>query len=99
MERLEESLGRLLLEKETWQQAASEVKHRDNCCVTFTDAGNDVERVVAASGSNCCVRFKSKGYDSKEKGERSKLFLALAVVFMLCATVVGIAAVKAGESG
>lgn len=88
----------MLLEKETWQQAGSEVKHRDNCCVTFTDAGNDVERMVASSGSNCCVRFKSKGHDSKEKEERRKLFLVLAVVFMICAMFVGIAAVKAGES-
>ena len=49
-------MGRLLLEKEAWLQTGSGGKHRENCCVTFTDAGSDVERADGCSYvSNCFI--------------------------------------------
>jgi hypothetical protein len=97
VEKLEESLGRLLLEKETWLQMESGGKHKSNCCVKFTDANSDMERAIAASASNCCVRFKRSTHDRKEKEDVRKGALLLAIVFMVCVMFVGIAAVRAGK--
>jgi len=79
IEWLEESIGRLLIEKEQ-NAAATKAPARDNCCVTFTDASPDLERAIThGSGSNCCVQFKS----SKSTAHREQMRIRKIVAFTL----------------
>jgi len=55
IERLEESVGRLLLEKT--ERSAAGQHERSNCCVML-DADDILAKDMAASGSNCCVTVK-----------------------------------------
>ncbi|PQE25406.1 hypothetical protein CJF30_00000110 [Rutstroemia sp. NJR-2017a BBW] len=51
VERLEESIGKLLLENEELRSRANEsAHHRSNCCVTFTDASTSLEERLVSSG-------------------------------------------------
>ncbi|KAK0120049.1 hypothetical protein ONS95_011462 [Cadophora gregata] len=101
IEWLEESIGRLLMEKDqngnrngngSGSDNGSGVegrKERDNCCVTFTDASPDLERALTAGkGTNCCVTFRSKS-DGRQKN-KGPLLLCL-ILFMVCLTIVSVA--------
>jgi hypothetical protein len=93
VERLEESLGRLLIEKEAWAQSG-DANERQNCCVTFTDASGDLERSIAAKGHNCCVTFRGK---KSERSEETKRQIGVIVVLLIIAMmVIGITAVTKG---
>lgn len=108
VEWLEESLGRLLIEKDAARLSASASgsgsgsgqdgcendsvlgKHRNNCCVAFTDASPDLERAVAR-GQNCCVTFKSSKADKQKLGGPALqivriIFAVLAVVLIINVT-------------
>jgi len=77
IEWLEESIGRLLLEKE--QKPAELGDHpRDNCCMTFTDASPDLERALALSRNNCCVHFRSTKIDAKRERRKVRFVVILA---------------------
>ncbi|APA15496.1 predicted protein [Sclerotinia sclerotiorum 1980 UF-70] len=91
MERLEESIGRLLLENEELRRlrtanAATGTRGenqriRQNCCVTFTDASRDMEEALVMNGhNNCCVRFSSSKASSDSKHRKRGCFVA--IVFM-----------------
>jgi len=88
VERLEESLGRLILEKETWQQnsvngGAPNEGGNGNCCVTFTDASSDLERALAAGRGNCCVKFSSTKVDPQREAKRNAGIFILAALFLV----------------
>lgn len=83
IERLEEAIGKLLLEREEGGDGAY---NGGNCCLTFTDASPALERGVSAAGGNCCITFHHSG-DSRES-ERKGLLAWLVVAFMICATIV-----------
>ncbi|KAG4434510.1 hypothetical protein IFR05_010015 [Cadophora sp. M221] len=101
IEWLEESIGRLLMEKDQNQnrdgsgsssggdaEGSTGKKERDNCCVTFTDASPDLERALTAGkGTNCCVTFRSKSDGPKNKGP----LLLFAILFMVCLTIILVA--------
>lgn len=97
VERLEESLGQLILEKEALQNHAP--YERGNCCVSVTDASTDLERALAASGGNCCVRFGSKKVDPKKEAKKNAAFFILAILFIVLAFVVAREAVHSGMKG
>jgi len=82
IEWLEESIGRLLLEKEQNPDGIASVgDHRGNCCMTFTDASPDLERALTLGGaSNCCIHFRSTRVDAKR--ERQKVRLVVVLVFL-----------------
>ncbi|CAG8978049.1 hypothetical protein HYALB_00000720 [Hymenoscyphus albidus] len=87
VEWLEESIGRLLLEKEKEKECAGlgdggNGRERDNCCISFTDASPDVERAIMASRSNCCVSFRRTGMGGgKGRGrERRRVFAFVVLV-------------------
>ncbi|CZS96588.1 uncharacterized protein RCO7_04816 [Rhynchosporium graminicola] len=87
---LEESIGRLLMEKDQNNtNAGSRVpqkKERDNCCVTFNDASPDLERALTeGKGTNCCVSYRSKNDVRRSKGP---ILILLAIAFMVCITVI-----------
>ncbi|KAL2069606.1 hypothetical protein VTL71DRAFT_14285 [Oculimacula yallundae] len=91
IEWLEESIGRLLMEKDSNRmnggegQGSVHKKERDNCCVTFTDASPDLERALTAGkGTNCCVQFKRTNDVARNKGP----LLLVLVLFMVCLTIV-----------
>jgi hypothetical protein len=90
VEWLEESIGRLLLEKEERQSNDSkqeESKHgeRNNCCVSFTDATPDLEQAMIKRNNNCCVRFKREDTkrDHKIKALATLGVIAFAVLMMV----------------
>ncbi|KAH9214115.1 hypothetical protein DL95DRAFT_389807 [Leptodontidium sp. 2 PMI_412] len=103
IEWLEESIGRLLMEKDQNQIRGGSAsgsgsgndegesagkKERDNCCVTFTDASPDLERALTAGkGTNCCVTFRSKSDGPKNKWP----LLLFAILFMVCLTIILVA--------
>ncbi|KAF7854605.1 hypothetical protein EAF04_010414 [Stromatinia cepivora] len=92
MERLEESIGRLLLENEelrrlrtagavTTSTEGENRRIRQNCCVMFTDASRDMEEALVMNGhNNCCVRFSSSKSSSDRKERKKEWFVA--IVFM-----------------
>jgi hypothetical protein len=57
-----------------------------NCCVTFTDASPDIERVLANGENNCCVSFK--GTNIRRESQRQSVLAVLGVVALVCAGVV-----------
>lgn len=84
IEWLEESIGRLLLEKEKAEAdsgvGADKDGDRNNCCISFTDASPDVERAIMRGKSNCCVSFRRTG-EKRERRERKRNFaVAVSVV-------------------
>jgi len=87
VELLEESIGRLLLEKETSPDGTYKNDKRNggsNCCVTFSDASPDLERALAEGrGSNCCVSFRSSRIDMKREQTRNKKIIVFCVLFTL----------------
>ncbi|KAG4028312.1 hypothetical protein MFRU_022g00320 [Monilinia fructicola] len=81
MERLEESIGRLLLENEELRRLRIEAMsvgsegqgNRQNCCVMFTDASRDMEEALVMNGhNNCCVRFSSSASSSDRKRRKKE---------------------------
>ncbi|KAH8816049.1 hypothetical protein F5884DRAFT_206491 [Xylogone sp. PMI_703] len=65
VERLEECIGRLMLDKE---ESNTSLPHegRTNCCVTFTDVPGDFEQAFSRrAGNNCCVQFRSSSHQRK----------------------------------
>ncbi|CAD6449278.1 1d918b43-a18f-4697-ba00-3f3d3298d8f9 [Sclerotinia trifoliorum] len=110
MERLEESIGRLLLENEelrnlrTANAAAGALgenqRIRQNCCVTFTDASREMEEALVMNGhNNCCVRFSSAKSPSYIKQRKSGCFVAIVLVAILVTlfVVMVIVSLKEGE--
>lgn len=99
VEWLEESIGRLLIEREQNQSKPSiytsenqkDKPHRDNCCVTFTDASPDLEAALLdACGSNCCVSYRgnhARG-DGKREARRQKMICGLVGLFIICVCIV-----------
>lgn len=76
---LSDSFLSIQIEKEQ-NAAAAKAPHRDNCCVTFTDASPDLERAITqGQGSNCCVRFRS----SKSSAHREQMRIRKIVAFTL----------------
>ncbi|KAG9232321.1 hypothetical protein BJ875DRAFT_467117 [Amylocarpus encephaloides] len=91
VEWLEESIGRLLIEKE--ERSASSPgggddhgPSRDNCCVSFTDATPDLERAVMRSKHNCCVSFGQKSERTRKEKARARMAMAC-VVGLICMVV------------
>ncbi|KAH8789015.1 hypothetical protein BGZ57DRAFT_727168, partial [Hyaloscypha finlandica] len=91
IEWLEESVGRLLIEKEQNPGGeetgfGGERKARDNCCMVFTDASPDLERALTQGrGNNCCVAFRSTKSDDhreQQKIRRIVVFTFLAVMLL-----------------
>jgi hypothetical protein len=80
VERLEETIGRLLLEKSEHDSAAgsyaSGKQGGSNCCVTFPDVSalSDGERgELMRSGSNCCVSYGARKHGgSKEERQQRR---------------------------
>lgn len=83
VEWLEESIGRLLLEKEQYKNQENEREgdneERNNCCISFTDASPDVERAIMRGRSNCCVSFRRTG-EKRGRKERKRNFAVLVAV-------------------
>jgi hypothetical protein len=77
VERLEETIGRLLLEKpESDGSAAKGSSDRSNCCVRFPDPSSltVLERAELLSApSNCCVTFGGRrwGRSEEERAQRA----------------------------
>ena len=102
MEWLEESIGRLLLEKERnarnngngngSEAGGDDGGHRSNCCVTFTDASPDLERAVGSSSGNCCVSFKSGGEKTYERERQLRRMIVGCFCFFVA--VVGITVIS-----
>ncbi|KAH8601116.1 hypothetical protein B0O99DRAFT_608002 [Bisporella sp. PMI_857] len=82
VERLEEAIGRLLLEKET----EPEKYHGANCCLTFTDASPAAERAITSAGGNCCITFRHSG-DYRQRDRKAKM-LWLLFSLIICLTFV-----------
>jgi len=91
VEWLEESIGRLLMEKETSANSSVTVTNdhprRDNCCVTFTDASPDMERALAMGGQNCCVKFKTRKEHNKHDQRQQRYMVAIIMLFVCIMTV------------
>jgi len=85
IERLEESLGQLLLDKE---ENDSVTRDGQNCCMTFTDASETLERRVTATGGNCCVTFRKTKGMSEAEIRRERMLFRLMAVALVCVTVV-----------
>ncbi|KAE9380584.1 hypothetical protein N431DRAFT_432860 [Stipitochalara longipes BDJ] len=104
IEWLEESVGRLLIEKE--QNSEDKKSARDNCCVVFTDASPDMERALTQSvGSNCCVTFRSSKLDAHREQQKIRKIVAftfLAVMLLFGAVFISLnpnqKGLKIGES-
>jgi hypothetical protein len=104
VEWLEESIGRLLLEKERSGnnnsengETGEEVRgHRGNCCVTFTDASPDLERAVnGPNRNNCCVSFKSGGEKTLERERQLRKMIVGCFCFFVA--VVGITVIASSR--
>jgi hypothetical protein len=92
VERLEEGVGRLLIENETLRASRTlhpltseddlEAGHghrSSNCCVTISDTTPEMQRALMGRTSNCCVTFKSKRKDEREEKKKRE-----AVAFVIC---------------
>lgn len=92
IERLEESIGQLLLDKD---QPGQKYKG-GSCCMTFTDAPPGLERGVSAAGGNCCVTFHKS---SKMDQERRKQLMSAWLMFgtMICLTIILITFAVSGK--
>jgi len=85
VESLEETIGKLLLQRDNNAAALDPSGSRNNCCVTFTDASPDLERALTQDrGSNCCVTFRTS--DSK-KGP-SQVVMKVVIIGALFITIV-----------
>lgn len=72
--------------------------HRDNCCVTFTDASPDLERAVASRNrNNCCVTFKSGGEKTLERERQLRRMIVGCFCFFVA--VVGITIIASSQRG
>lgn len=84
IEQLEETIGRLLLEKESGIEIPTHNSRTgSNCCVTFANGDPSAAELAAISGeNNCCVTFGPK----RQRSERDRrIGRILAVVFsVLC---------------
>jgi hypothetical protein len=66
------------MEKEDSERSAERTSH---CCVSFSDASPDLERVLARSGNHCCVTFKSsKSVDARRQSAKYGV-IAIVVIF------------------
>src|ERR1700710_1164402 len=75
--RLEESIGRLLLEKE---EQEPKKYLGGNCCMVFTDASKSLEKGMSAAGGNSCIMFRSTRSDENAwERQRQKLFMVAVV--------------------
>jgi len=94
VERLEEGVGRLLLENEQLRAArplhalsseddleAGHRHRRSNCCVTFSDSTPEMQRAMMGRSNNCCVAFKGSKRKNDERTEKQRRD---ARAFMIC---------------
>ncbi|KAM3079521.1 hypothetical protein ACMFMG_005942 [Clarireedia jacksonii] len=88
VERLEESIGKLLLENEELRTHANDsAHHRSNCCVSFTDASPSLEERLVSSSSNCCVRFKSSSHSQAQRRQKQRKELVVAGTLVMFALI------------
>jgi len=93
--RLEESIGRLLLNKEEQSEGKS-----SHCCVSFTDASPEIERMMARSGDHCCVTFSSsKAVDARRQNAKYGAIAIIAVTAMAVAVILAIIASNKHRKG
>lgn len=85
---LEETIGRLLLEKD----AAQPKEYKGgNCCMSFVDADPSLEHGMSSSGGNCCIYFNSSKVDKAQQEREQRIWVGLAwlfVAFVICGTIV-----------
>ncbi|RDW75353.1 hypothetical protein BP6252_06495 [Coleophoma cylindrospora] len=77
MDRLEESLGRLLLEKGRQERTTGSDGGHSNCCVTFRDPHDEA---YTNASSNCCVTFSSPHdprHDHERRAKRAVVFVII----------------------
>jgi len=87
---LEETIGRLLLEKELWDgtDAKGERQRGGNCCVTFASAEPSMAELGAIrGGNNCCVTFRGKEKSSEKTKNERAIIMRLAAAFAVLALV------------
>jgi len=84
IEQLEETIGRLLLEKENGIDIKSDAHPRSgNCCVRFSNGEPTVAELEAlGGGDHCCVTFSSQ--KAKSSDERRLARVAAFVFSILC---------------
>ncbi|KAE8453228.1 hypothetical protein EG329_011295 [Mollisiaceae sp. DMI_Dod_QoI] len=105
IEWLEESIGKLLIEKDNHVCSTANTdkdrQSRDNCCVTFTDASPDLERLFTqGTGNNCCVQFRKSDAKLKPKARVALVFIALAVFFTMFTVIMVLSAtLRQGGNG
>jgi len=104
IEWLEESIGKLLIEKDNHVCSSSSAstdkdKHsRDNCCVTFTDASPDLERLLTQGpGTNCCVQFRKT--DAKHVKHRAGIALCFLALLFTMITVITVLSATSRQGG
>jgi hypothetical protein len=91
---LEETIGRLLIEKD---EREPEKYHGGNCCMTFVDASPSLERGLSAAPGNCCIKFKSSKIDQQQQERERRKWNVVACILLglfVCGTIVLIEAVK-----
>ncbi|KUJ12308.1 uncharacterized protein LY89DRAFT_688055 [Mollisia scopiformis] len=101
IEWLEESIGKLLIEKDSHicsTAAALQDSRHSNCCVTFDDASPELERMLTqGKGSNCCVAFRSN--DRKMANRRTGIVVGFVTMFMVCVMLTIILTAGAAKGG
>jgi hypothetical protein len=89
IERLEESIGRLIMDKESTAHPDRGVT-RDNCCVTFVESENgswgDAESQAANGRGNCCVTYRSQRSSDDKIFKRRMGFFFLTFAMIICWT-------------
>ncbi|KAL3421730.1 hypothetical protein PVAG01_05886 [Phlyctema vagabunda] len=99
VDRLEEALGRLLMEKEESKVRNPGDPMDSNCCVVFSGLGSDDEDFVRSSKSNCCVTFSNSRQSARERKEKkvfAMVVLFVVFVFLLLAAIVVLTIVNDG---
>lgn len=77
---LEESLGRLLLEREEWQREAEHRSPRANCCASLP-----ADDPVLSSRSNCCVSVVPMlSAEAQERRQKKVMGFVIVLVFFGC---------------
>ncbi|KAG9246630.1 hypothetical protein BJ878DRAFT_407287, partial [Calycina marina] len=85
VERLEESIGKLLLERE---ETDANVKYKGgSCCMSYMDASPALEQGMSAAGGNCCIQF-NLSEDRESKRREMKVWFTIGITFLICATIV-----------
>ncbi|KFZ12873.1 hypothetical protein V502_06881 [Pseudogymnoascus sp. VKM F-4520 (FW-2644)] len=77
---LEESLGRLLLEREDWRREAAHARPRTNCCASLP-----ADDTVLRDRSNCCVSVVPMlSADAQERRQKKLMGFVIVLMFLAC---------------